>query len=158
MGKNNQSKQKSDPYKVGTVLFTAGDTKNDDAWDDSELIEHWDQNVEAFRKMYSSESREAEEEESPFRHTLRKTNSGHISKKPVTRKTKKAPLPKEVPYHDYYNTQSNSQQEIPPPAAASQSSFLPPMPPLPTSQEELSNLIMAWYYCGYYTGIYQAQR
>lgn len=21
--------------------------------------------------------------------------------------------------------------------------------------EELSNLIMAWYYCGYYTGIYQ---
>lgn len=27
MGKNNQFNQQSDPYKVGTVLFTVGDTK-----------------------------------------------------------------------------------------------------------------------------------
>ncbi|CAO3607769.1 unnamed protein product [Mucor hiemalis] len=158
MGKNNQSKKKNDPYEIGTVLFSAGSSKNNDDWDDSELIEHWEQNVEAFRKMCSNENEEAEEADSPFRHNLRKTNNGHISKKkPVARKTKQAALPKQEPaYHN--NTQSNSQ--IPPSQCEDQppqSSFLPPMPQLPTSQEELSNLIMAWYYCGYYTGIYQVK-
>lgn len=41
---------------------------------------------------------------------------------------------------------------------------LPPMPPMPMSgtsesnDDTLSNLMMAWYFSGYYTGLYQAQR
>ncbi|KAF9216290.1 hypothetical protein BGZ59_010341 [Podila verticillata] len=41
---------------------------------------------------------------------------------------------------------------------------LPPMPPMPNSgtsgsdDDTLSNLMMAWYFSGYYTGLYQAQR
>jgi hypothetical protein len=38
---------------------------------------------------------------------------------------------------------------------------MPPMPPisqLPLNDEELSNLLMAWYYSGYQTGRYQALR
>ncbi|KAL0090105.1 hypothetical protein J3Q64DRAFT_1728346 [Phycomyces blakesleeanus] len=42
---------------------------------------------------------------------------------------------------------------------------MPPMPPMPqrsngSSQDDemLSNLMMAWYYSGYYTGLYQARR
>ncbi|KAF9419978.1 hypothetical protein BGZ94_009270 [Podila epigama] len=43
--------------------------------------------------------------------------------------------------------------------------MVPPVPPMPTGQasagvddEVLGNLIMAWYFSGYYTGLYQAQR
>lgn len=41
---------------------------------------------------------------------------------------------------------------------------LPPMPPMPKSgtsgsdDDTLGNLMMAWYFSGYYTGLYQAQR
>lgn len=32
-----------------------------------------------------------------------------------------------------------------------------PAPPLPEQDEGLSNMMMAWYYAGYYTGLYQVR-
>ncbi|KAI9025931.1 hypothetical protein CLU79DRAFT_743790 [Phycomyces nitens] len=69
-----------------------------------------------------------------------------------------------VPYyseHSYYTPKStahapHAMPTIPP---------MPPMPPMPQranssaqDDEMLSNLMMAWYYSGYYTGLYQARR
>ncbi|ORX48737.1 hypothetical protein DM01DRAFT_1409660 [Hesseltinella vesiculosa] len=57
--------------------------------------------------------------------------------------------------HDAYQDWSHSTPAYPQPA-----SFIPPAPPAFGSYSEsdpLTNLIMAWYYSGYYTGLYQAQ-
>lgn len=48
-----------------------------------------------------------------------------------------------------YNQVPQAQAQVPPPP--------PPPPGLPQNNEALSNLIMAWYYAGYYTGLYQVR-
>ncbi|ORZ02755.1 hypothetical protein BCR43DRAFT_482108 [Syncephalastrum racemosum] len=40
----------------------------------------------------------------------------------------------------------------------SEAAAAPGIPSLPTDNQDLSNLIMAWYYAGYYTGYYQGAR
>ncbi|KAG2196139.1 hypothetical protein INT47_006485 [Mucor saturninus] len=118
MGQNNKPKKNKtnddDPYKIGTVLFSSGDAKHSDVWDDSDLIDHWDRNVEAYRPVLRKKSE--------------KVSSSKI------------------------------QQTLP---SSTKGSLLPSMPPMPSmssNQEDLSNLMMAWYYSGYYTGLYQAQQ
>ncbi|KAI8638477.1 hypothetical protein BD408DRAFT_446774, partial [Parasitella parasitica] len=54
--------------------------------------------------------------------------------------------------HQSQYAQSFSTSALPPPPP-------PPLPPVPSQDNEaLSNLIMAWYYAGYYTGLYQAKQ
>ncbi|KAG2198685.1 hypothetical protein INT46_003261, partial [Mucor plumbeus] len=51
------NKEIDEELTVGTVIFTAGDSKQQaDYWDDSELIDHWDKTVEAYRKQYSNQA------------------------------------------------------------------------------------------------------
>lgn len=69
---------------------------------------------------------------------------------------------------DYYYYQGEEEEEVHakrarynqvPPQPQPQAQVPPPPPPgLPQNNEALSNLIMAWYYAGYYTGLYQAGR
>ncbi|KAI7869604.1 uncharacterized protein EV154DRAFT_530702 [Mucor mucedo] len=150
MGQNNKPKKNKtnddDPYKIGTVLFSSGDAKHSDVWDDSDLIDHWDRNVEAYRRKYSSQV-QSESASPPFQQNKRKTQEGHITKKqPVLRKKSEKV------------SSSKIQQTLP---SSTKGSLLPSMPPMPSmssNQEDLSNLMMAWYYSGYYTGLYQAQQ
>ncbi|OBZ84008.1 hypothetical protein A0J61_07949 [Choanephora cucurbitarum] len=44
-----------DELAIGTVLYTQGDAKHEDIWDDTELIEHWDRSIEAYRQMQSTQ-------------------------------------------------------------------------------------------------------
>ncbi|EIE85770.1 hypothetical protein RO3G_10480 [Rhizopus delemar RA 99-880] len=48
--KGDHSKSAEDDVAVGTVIFSSGQTKYDEFWDDSELIEHWDKTVELYRQ------------------------------------------------------------------------------------------------------------
>ncbi|KAF9930736.1 hypothetical protein FBU30_000114 [Linnemannia zychae] len=68
-----------------------------------------------------------------------------------------------------FGAQAPSFGSAPPPAGAHGMMPPPPIPPFPPSSggsisgqkmddEALGNLIMAWYFSGYYTGLYQAQR
>ncbi|KAL9552996.1 hypothetical protein PS6_004158 [Mucor atramentarius] len=43
-----EEEEEEEELAIGTVIFTAGDAKAD-YWDDSELIDHWDKTVEAYR-------------------------------------------------------------------------------------------------------------
>ncbi|GAN01577.1 hypothetical protein MAM1_0009d01010 [Mucor ambiguus] len=142
---------------IGTVIFTAGDAKQQaDCWDDSELIDHWDKTVEAYRKQCLNQSEDSTTD--PPYHQKRishKTNQGHIAKsKPLPRKkilpASKPALRKSIDTAIHANDTANV---APPPS--------PPLPAMPSgsqNQEDLSNLMMAWYYCGYYTGLYQVRR
>ncbi|KAI9357760.1 hypothetical protein BD770DRAFT_388273 [Pilaira anomala] len=150
-----------EPFKVGTVLFSAGDNKSSDVWDDSDLIDHWDRNIEIYRNRYSKQP-QVVTEDPPFQQDRRhKVQAGNI-KKPVLHKKQRQ--------HGYQSQISNahatsskskeaesSKQKIPI-IEQTLSAAMPPMPPMPSNQDDLSNLIMAWYYCGYYTGLYQAQK
>ncbi|KAI9484765.1 hypothetical protein BDB00DRAFT_853671 [Zychaea mexicana] len=35
--------------KVGDVIYTSGGSHNEEVWDDSELIEHWETAMEEYR-------------------------------------------------------------------------------------------------------------
>ncbi|KAG1404525.1 hypothetical protein G6F58_010176 [Rhizopus delemar] len=52
--KGDHSKSAENDVAVGTVIFSSGQTKHDEFWDDSELIEHWDKTVELYRTQYSN--------------------------------------------------------------------------------------------------------
>ncbi|KAI8359869.1 hypothetical protein EDC96DRAFT_513468 [Choanephora cucurbitarum] len=99
-----------DELAIGTVLYTQGDAKHEDIWDDTELIEHWDRSIEAYRQMQSTQ--------------------GNKQKHKVVKKTKRKP-PMHKPKPEYHAT---------------------------ALDQDFSNMIMSWYYSGYYTGLYQANK
>ncbi|KAI8375454.1 hypothetical protein BD560DRAFT_392355 [Blakeslea trispora] len=101
---------------IGTVLYTQGDAKHEDIWDDTELIEHWDRSIEAYRQMQSSQNNQP-----PFQHKI-------VKKTPM--KKKKAPVLNKI--------KSENKAAV--------------------LNQDFSNMVMAWYYSGYYTGLYQAKR
>ncbi|CAO3609058.1 unnamed protein product [Mucor fragilis] len=80
--------QEEQELAIGTVIFTAGDAKQADYWDDSELIDHWDKTMEAYRKQCLDQS-EQSTTDPPYHQkkiSSHKTKQGHI--------TKSKPLPK----------------------------------------------------------------
>ncbi|KAI9261118.1 hypothetical protein BY458DRAFT_515890 [Sporodiniella umbellata] len=55
----------------GTIIFTSGQNRKSDFWDDSELIDHWDKTVELYRNQLSNNKRE-NPQNSEFPRTKRK--------------------------------------------------------------------------------------
>ncbi|KAF1797851.1 hypothetical protein V8B55DRAFT_1452068 [Mucor lusitanicus] len=145
---------------IGTVIFTAGDAKQQaDYWDDSELIDHWDRTVETYRKQCLDQS-EHSTLDPPYhqKKISHKTKQGYVTKsKPSPRKkmlpTSEPALRKGIDTAIHANHTTNVPPPPPPPPPQ-----LPAMPSGSDNQEDLSNLMMAWYYCGYYTGLYQGQQ
>lgn len=152
--------EQEEELAIGTVIFTAGNAKQQaDCWDDSELIDHWDRTVEAYRKQCLNQSKDSTldppyQQKKSRSHS--KTQQGHITKsKPLLRK--KMPPASKPALRKGINTDIHATHttHVPPPS--------PQLPAMPTTsgsdnQEDLSNLMMAWYYCGYYTGLYQGQQ
>ncbi|KAK4509246.1 Aldo_ket_red domain-containing protein [Mucor velutinosus] len=140
---------------IGTVIFTAGDAKQQaDCWDDSELIDHWDRTVEAYRRQCLGQSKSSTVD--PPYHQKKishKTKQGHIAKSKALPRKKILPASKPALRKDIDTAiHANDTTHVPPPPQ------LPAMPGGSNNQEDLSNLMMAWYYCGYYTGLYQGQQ
>ncbi|KAI9476113.1 MAG: hypothetical protein EXX96DRAFT_651801 [Benjaminiella poitrasii] len=129
----------SEEFGVGTVLFNAGDKQNALDWDDSELIEHWDRTVEAYRNKYS---KQPSVNKLPFHHQ----RSNRIQKKNLNGN-------KSIALNRKTNTNTSS---VPP--RNTNTEEMPSEVPSTSNQQDLSNLMMAWYYCGYYTGLYRAQQ
>ncbi|KAI8983634.1 hypothetical protein BDB01DRAFT_791541 [Pilobolus umbonatus] len=126
---------KENKPEIGSVLFSAGDTLHEDEWDDTELIDHWDKNVEQYRRLYSKQS--GSSTDPPFQQSKKEqsvgTNNAKKHKKAVREPERVNTQPKKPsPLHQHANRVS-------------------------PDEDNLSNLIMSWYYCGYYTGIYQVQ-
>ncbi|KAG0177450.1 hypothetical protein DFQ29_004820 [Apophysomyces sp. BC1021] len=136
-----------DVPKIGDTIYTAGDSKDDDIWDDTELIAHWDNAVEEYRRQFGKETKP------PFSN-IRETNEAFSSTEKEVRSagktTKQTGQPNEMPQQTY-------QQDTcyPPPPPPTHSGYNTPSPISGLDDEQFSRLIMAWYYSGYYTGYYQ---
>ncbi|CAO0799872.1 unnamed protein product [Mucor circinelloides] len=151
MSAHNLIEEEEEELAIGTVIFTAGDAKAD-YWDDSELIDHWDKTVEAYRKQCLDQS-EHLVTDPPYhqKKMSHKTKQGHITKsKPAPRKNIQSTSHSALRKGTHTNTFAKAKEQHAPP-------HLPAMPTGSDNQEDLSNLMMAWYYCGYYTGLYQGQ-
>ncbi|CEG69839.1 hypothetical protein RMATCC62417_05840 [Rhizopus microsporus] len=126
---------------TGTVLFAAGQMKHDEFWDDTELIEHWDKTVELYRSQYSNVKEKTETETKGYEYIM----NVYISCLLYDRKRKKEALEEDIPkkkkvrHTTIKDTSKSSPTET------------------TTAEGDLSNLIMAWYYAGYYTALYSKQ-
>ncbi|KAI8073954.1 hypothetical protein BC940DRAFT_363897 [Gongronella butleri] len=120
----------SDPL-IGQTVFTAGDNVEEDVWDDSALIEHWEQAKAVYKEHYSKRK----EVNAPFgtRHH---------------RQNKRRKMDVETGPRD---TTSNK-------GTTSSRTTSTPMPPAPIlgswrpQGAELDALIQHWFYQGYYAG------
>ncbi|KAK9761122.1 hypothetical protein K7432_014206 [Basidiobolus ranarum] len=98
--------------------------------------------------------------------TYPNTSTGFYSYPTSATQTGKSPIPPPMASHPQYNPYSTGPQHPPQPNMGHTTQgygMLPPPPPPPavsafTEDEALANLLMAWYYSGYYTGLYQARR
>ncbi|KAI8643159.1 hypothetical protein BD408DRAFT_431720 [Parasitella parasitica] len=161
-----------DELAIGTVIFTAGDTKQQaDYWDDSELIDHWDKTVEAYRKQSSSQTEQVATDP-PYHKRKAEYGYGYGNKFRQGHVTKKQPsLPKKI----VQTSRPALRKEFE--SNARQQGSIPTTNTLTNAQgnygcccnivkshseninlDDLSNLMMAWYYCGYYTGLHQGQQ
>ncbi|KAI8149376.1 hypothetical protein BJV82DRAFT_121655 [Fennellomyces sp. T-0311] len=123
--------------QVGDVIYTVGDSKKEDVWDDTELIEHWEVAMEEYRAIQgqskdtppygTSYNAEAAEERQQPKKRLRVAKD---SKKKNVNSTGPSSAPNSV-------LQTQNQND--------------------TEQDDFTRLLMSWYYAGYYTGYYQGQ-
>ncbi|ORZ13041.1 hypothetical protein BCR42DRAFT_70174 [Absidia repens] len=115
-----------DPY-IGQVIYNTGGGKGD-AWDDSELIDFWDKAKEAYKKRQDPQNKKT----TPFSTEKRYKHKQRIEKRTsLKRKTPSPTLPPKTP--------------IPPRS---------PPTPQTNDNDSFTHMIMAWYYAGYYTGLY----
>ncbi|CDH54599.1 predicted protein [Lichtheimia corymbifera JMRC:FSU:9682] len=186
MKKASQSSGRKDEWvpAIGETIYTAGSSKNDAAWDDSELIEHWDAALAQY-KRYHSELENGDIDEDPFNHysnessSARKTTTPSATATATTagkrRRTNSPKRPKSTtsmpPPPPFSMASASPHMSVPPPpppplhlphtaSSANGSPFVSNQPPYPGSSQDsdMANLIMAWYYCGYYMGYYQGSK
>ncbi|KAJ5812368.1 hypothetical protein N7474_008669 [Penicillium riverlandense] len=147
-----------------------GKTKNakalthEEIWDDSALVRSWDEAVEEYQLYHSIHAkgenvedvlREAEREEADV------VDEGDLAEDTLMEGGSDEPIPDVL--------QPAQKSDVPPadegvPAASAAAtppaSGMPmPHPALAQVQDEgLKNLMMAWYFAGYYTGLHEGQQ
>ena len=99
-----------------------------DAWDDTELIKIFDQQVAAY------------------------SNDKNLQAKTKLINTEKNQEEEEEGEEFYYNKPSKTTKPTAKPATKKKSPaiFTPPIPETIQQDENLTNLLMSWYYAGYY--------
>lgn len=95
----------------------------------------------SFVTKEEEEEEEQEEEEQVINEVEEEEEEGYHQEEYIGE-----PMPKKVRYQHQHPQQSLPQQAP-----------MPTLPMMPQDNEGLSNLIMAWYYAGYYTGLYQVK-
>lgn len=101
-------------------------------------VDYWEE--ESYEEEPATEENDAVEQE--INTTVPERKRSPQNEENGTRKKQKADY---NTYEQYYQQPSNAAHHA-----------VPPVPPIMNRDDEgLSNLIMAWYYAGYYTGLYQ---
>ncbi|CEA17196.1 putative Survival motor neuron-like protein [Blumeria hordei DH14] len=144
-------------------------------WDDSALIESWDQALEEYKKYHSLRARGENVEDilnSAEDSTVdppRESNSAiknddftpEISGTQAT--GHHLPVEQHNTHKQQYSTDTQANTNIdltPHPKASNKITHGPELPRMLVGQvhdERLKNLLMSWYYAGYYTGLYEGQ-
>ncbi|KXT04168.1 hypothetical protein AC578_64 [Pseudocercospora eumusae] len=142
---------------------TGGELSHEDVWDDSDLVQNWNEAFEEYKKYHSLAAKGEKVQRSAAPNA---TTGPNGALKPSSTPVNFVPAPATSPGE----TVTSAPNLVPGPASVAQpsTSTLPPAPPglaslphtlLPSTQnDDLKNIIMSWYYAGYYTGLYEGQQ
>ncbi|TQV99988.1 hypothetical protein V2A60_005403 [Cordyceps javanica] len=127
---------------------------DDEMWDDSVLVDSWNEALDEYKKYHSIHS-----------------NGGTLKELKALSSSKKANDPEVAPESDDITTREDpgsikvkSEEQklegVPSEAASlGAPAISPPQAVLGTVRDEnLKKLLMSWYYAGYYTGLYEGQQ
>ncbi|EHA20368.1 hypothetical protein ASPNIDRAFT_190695 [Aspergillus niger ATCC 1015] len=143
----------------------------EEIWDDSALVQSWDEAVEEYKLYHSihakgenvedvlreaeaAEKAEMEQDEQPLDESADRMDAD-VDADTTANATTPAEPQQVSQAKMSQGAQVTEQTAGPSPVGA------PPMPHATLSQvqdEGLKNLMMAWYYAGYYTGLYEGQQ
>jgi len=137
----------------------------EEIWDDSALVEHWDEALKEYEQYHSIHAR-GENIEDVLRQAEingAEYNEGSSSpyKQPkLSTSTHHEPDPQEdAPQEEMLEATSEkpTKTSAMPTDTTNPSAFLSGLVASSTGDEPLQNLMMSWYWAGYYTGFYQGQ-
>ncbi|KAL6236387.1 hypothetical protein BDW75DRAFT_114670 [Aspergillus navahoensis] len=145
----------------------------EEIWDDSALVQSWDEAVEEY-KLYHSIAAKGENVEDVLREAeaAAEAEAGpsmswtHVEKDDDMADVDADSVPPAAPSAETHVSQKADEsaqvkQHHDTATAAEPQAQAPtmPYPAFPQTQDEgLKNLMMAWYYAGYYTALYQEQQ
>ncbi|OJJ41226.1 hypothetical protein ASPWEDRAFT_47849 [Aspergillus wentii DTO 134E9] len=147
----------------------------EEIWDDSALVRTWDEAVEEYKLYHSIHAkgenvedvlREAETAE-PGQHNdgLDETHDYmEADVEPIDSGTTAAAVDETQQAPQVDTSQVTEKPNISPNPQAGAGAQVPPAAPMPQAtlshvqDEGLKNLMMAWYYAGYYTGLHEGQQ
>ncbi|KAJ2984274.1 hypothetical protein NUW58_g6109 [Xylaria curta] len=133
---------------------------HNEIWDDSALIDSWDQALEEY-KMYHSIHKNGGNVNDLIKSKEEKTSDAKhdpdgVGESPSHAKLETASEMKEENINTGLEAGNATTKQSHPPVSG-----VPPAPAglLSTMRDEgLKRLLMSWYYAGYYTGYYEGQR
>jgi len=145
-----------------------------EVWDDSALVDSWDEAVNEYKKYHGVQARGENVEELLRAHTKQSNGVSEDEDMQVEEHLDhdfeaKESLPEETADHDTRSLGDDSQvrdkysgpNEMPGQAPDSGVKKGPALPQHLIGQvhdNNLKSLLMSWYYAGYYTGLYEGQQ
>ncbi|GES62677.1 survival motor neuron [Aspergillus terreus] len=139
----------------------------EEIWDDSALVQSWDEAVEEY-KLYHSIHARGENVEDVLREAeaaeLEKSQQQDEEPEVDSKDAMEADVePPATAPQTSHPTPPQTAGEAAPPIGAhaggpSMGSAVPQVALAQVQDEGLKNLMMAWYYAGYYTGLYEGQQ
>ncbi|EAU34656.1 conserved hypothetical protein [Aspergillus terreus NIH2624] len=139
----------------------------EEIWDDSALVQSWDEAVEEY-KLYHSIHARGENVEDVLREAeaaeLEKSQDQEEEPEVDSKDAMEADVepPATAPQTSHLTAPQTAGESAPPIGAhaggPSMGSAVPQVALAQVQDEGLKNLMMAWYYAGYYTGLYEGQQ
>ncbi|KFH48205.1 Survival motor neuron-like protein-like protein [Hapsidospora chrysogenum ATCC 11550] len=127
---------------------------HEEVWDDSALIESWNQALDEYKKYHSIHAKGGSLQDLEKAVSSRLLNHNSSAKATEATENSKTTAVKHEPA-------PSEGEQVPPPSTGPAAGLAPPPGPqalLGTVRDEnLKKLLMAWYYAGYYTGLYEGQ-
>lgn len=140
-----------------------------EVWDDSALVDSWNDAVEEYKKYHSIKARGENEDEVLSAVEVKSSGfadatiieEGQFHENAVNDQHAKANASGKTADHDTITSQRPTQSNNMRSGPAQALSGPPALPQHLIGQvhdEGLKNLLMSWYYAGYYTGLYEGQQ
>ncbi|PMD56804.1 uncharacterized protein K444DRAFT_35879 [Hyaloscypha bicolor E] len=144
---------------------------HEEIWDDSALVDSWNDALEEYKKYHSLKARGEDVEEvlraaesrhngvsQEIDHEEEQADDSRLVNDPRAKKN----LPEETGDHDTKSAKHEAPIAHTQPEVGQASGRTPPALPQhligQVQDEGLKNLLMSWYYAGYYTGLYEGQQ
>ncbi|KAH8677396.1 hypothetical protein BX600DRAFT_449640 [Xylariales sp. PMI_506] len=127
---------------------------HEEIWDDSALVNSWNDALEEYKKYHSIHAKGGNVEE-----LLKKSQSNHPSTVKSENDQGGSSAPEGEADHgskEAKNIESENSVDLQRPGG-DQSAFIPAPLLASVRDENLRKLLMSWYYAGYYTGFYEGQ-